>query len=95
MGALSRLQEQIKYNKSRGWRTDNLEAVEIELVNLVRVNERLESLLFKSVLFLVKFKRHSSHLYWIQKLDEDTLIRELGPDADIKNLKEKYNKWKQ
>jgi len=37
MGALSRLQEQIKYNKSRGWRTDNLEAVEIELVNLVRV----------------------------------------------------------
>jgi hypothetical protein len=95
MGALSRLQEQIKYNKSRGWRTDNLEAIKVELVDLSRVNERLESLLFKSVLFLVKFKRHSSHLYWIQKLDEETLIRELGPDTDIKNLKERYNKWKQ
>lgn len=95
MGALSRLQEQIKYNKSKGWRTDNLEAIEIELVSLSEVNERLENLLFKSVLFLVKFKRHSSHLYWIQKLDEDTLIRELGPEADIDNLKERYNKWKQ
>lgn len=86
--------EQIAYNKSRGWRTDNLERIASELVLLVEQRDRAEDLLFKCFLFILKSERHASHLYWIAKLDQDTLYQELDAEAELHLLKHRYNEWK-
>jgi len=94
-GGFEVLREQIEYNKSRGWRTDNLERVFRELVFLVEQRERDEELLFKCFLYILKSERHASHLYWISKLDQEQLYQELDAEAEIHLLKHRYNEWKQ
>lgn len=89
------LLEQIAYNKSRGWRTDNLERILRELGVLVREREQAEELLFKCFLYILKSERHASHLIWIAKLDQETLYQELDAEAELHILKHRYNEWKQ
>ena len=89
------LLEQIAYNKSRGWRTDNLERILRELGVLVREREQAEDLLFKCFLYILKSERHASHLIWIAKLDQETLYQELDAEAELHILKHRYNEWKQ
>lgn len=86
--------EQIAYNKSRGWRTDNLERIARELGKLVEQRDRNEDLLFKCFLFILKSERHASHLYWIAKLDQEQLYQELDAEAEIHLLKHRFNEWK-
>lgn len=88
------IDEQIAYNKSRGWRTDNLERIARELGVLVEQRDRNEELLFKCFLFILKSERHASHLYWIAKLDQEQLYQELDAEAEIHLLKHRYNEWK-
>lgn len=88
------LLEQIAYNKSRGWRTDNLERILRELGVLVREREQAEELLFKCFLYILKSERHASHLIWIAKLDQETLYQELDAEAELHILKHRYNEWK-
>ena len=94
MKSLELLIEQIQYNKSRGWRTDNLERILRELVLLVREREQAEELLFKCFLYILKSERHASHLIWIAKLDQETLYQELDAEAELHILKHRYNEWK-
>jgi len=89
------LLEQIAYNKSRGWRTDNLERILRELGVLVREREQAEDLLFKCFLYILKSERHASHLIWIAKLDQETLYQELDAEAELHILKHRFNEWKQ
>ena len=89
------LLEQIAFNKSRGWRTDNLERILRELGVLVREREQAEELLFKCFLYILKSERHASHLIWIAKLDQETLYQELDAEAELHILKHRYNEWKQ
>ena len=86
--------EQIAYNKSRGWRTDNLERIARELWLMVEQRERDEELLFKCFLYILKSERHASHLYWISKLDQEQLYQELDAEAELHLLKHRYNEWK-
>jgi hypothetical protein len=86
--------EQIAYNKSRGWRTDNLERVARELWLMVEQRDKAEELLFKCFLYILKSERHASHLYWISKLDQEQLYQELDAEAEIHLLKHRYNEWK-
>lgn len=88
------LLEQIAYNKSRGWRTDNLERILRELGVLVREREQAEDLLFKCFLYILKSERHASHLIWIAKLDQEQLYQELDAEAELHILKHRYNEWK-
>ena len=81
--------EQIAYNKSRGWRTDNLERVAREQ------RDQAEELLFKCFLYFLKSERHASHLYWVSKLDQEQLYQELDAEAELHLLKHRYNEWKQ
>ena len=94
-GGIEILHEQIEYNKSRGWRTDNLERILRELGVLVREREQAEDLLFKCFLYILKSERHASHLIWIAKLDQETLYQELDAEAELHILKHRYNEWKQ
>lgn len=94
MKSLELLIEQIQYNKSRGWRTDNLERILRELGVLVREREQAEELLFKCFLYILKSERHASHLIWIAKLDQETLYQELDAEAELHILKHRYNEWK-
>jgi hypothetical protein len=87
--------EQIAYNKSRGWRTDNLERIARELWLMVEQRDQAEELLFKCFLYLLKSERHASHLYWISKLDQEQLYQELDAEAELHLLKHRYNEWKQ
>ena len=87
--------EQIAYNKSRGWRTDNLERVAREFWLVVEQRERDEELLFKCFLYILKSERHASHLYWISKLDQEQLYQELDAEAELHILKHRFNEWKQ
>ena len=87
--------EQIAYNKSRGWRTDNLERIASELGILVEQRDKAEDLLFKCFLFILKSERHASHLYWIKQLDIQTLYEELDAEAELHLLKHRFNEWKQ
>jgi len=87
--------EQIAYNKSRGWRTDNLERVAREFWLVVEQRERDEELLIKCFLYILKSKRHPSHLIWIAKLDQETLYQELDAEAELHILKHRFNEWKQ
>lgn len=88
------LLEQIAYNKSRGWRTDNLERILRELGVLVEQREQAEELLFKCFLYILKSERHASHLIWIAKLDQEQLYQELDAEAELHLLKHRYNEWK-
>ena len=88
------LLEQIAYNKSRGWRTDNLERILRELGVLVREREQAEELLFKCFLYILKSERHASHLIWIAKLDQEQLYQELDAEAELYILKHRFNEWK-
>jgi hypothetical protein len=87
--------EQIAYNKSRGWRTDNLERVARELWLMVEQRDQAEELLFKCFLYFLKSERHASHLYWVSKLDQEQLYQELDAEAELHLLKHRYNEWKQ
>jgi len=89
------LREQIAYNKGKGWKVDSLEVVFSEFSCLENRNRHTEDLLYKACLFLAKIDRHPSHLYWIQRLDAETLERELGPEFDLQHFKERYNTWRQ
>ena len=82
-GKTTPLEEQIAYNKSRGWRTDNLERIMHEVGDLVRQRDQSEELLFKCFLYLLKSERHASHLFWIAKLDQEQLYQELDAEAEI------------
>ena len=95
MKAVEILNNQIKFNKSKGWRCDSLQKC-LEEVRLVdKLNVELESRLLKAVLFLCKLDRHPSHLYWIKHIELELLIWELGDDFDYEYFKERFNKWKQ
>ena len=93
-GSIEILLEQIAYNKSRGWRTDNLERIARELGKMVEQRDRAEDLLFKCFLFILKSERHASHLYWIAKLDQEQLYQELDAEAELHLLKHRFNEWK-
>ena len=93
MRAIQILENQIDYNKSKGWRYDSLQKCLDEVRLVDKLNVELESRLLKSVLFLVKLDRHPSHLWWIKNLDIDTLVWELGDDFDYEYFKQRYNKW--
>ena len=87
--------EQIAYNKSRGWRTDNLERIAREFWLVVEQRDQAEELLFKCFLYILKSERHASHLYWISKLDQEQLYHELDAEAELHLLKHRFNEWKQ
>jgi len=91
---LELLNEQIKYNKSRGWRTDNLERIHREFLVNVGQGAQDEELLFKCFLYFLKSDRHASHLIWIKKLDIETLYRELDAEAELYTLKHRFNEWR-
>ena len=93
-GSIEILREQITYNKSRGWRTDNLERIMRELEVMVEQRDRAEDLLFKCFLFILKSERHASHLYWIKQLDIQTLYEELDAEAELHLLKHRFNEWR-
>ena len=93
-GSIEILREQIAYNKSRGWRTDNLERVMRELEVMVEQRDRYENLLFKCFLYILKSDRHSSHFYWIKKLEAELLYEELDAEADMHLIRHRFNEWK-